>query len=345
MSQEQKVEKKIIGDGIDPLCQVKGVGPKTAEKMRECGIDSLSKLAMTRPEELKAELNITLKASKDIIQNAKEIALDGALKPMSLMEVVKHKKEITKKIQTGSLALDNLLRGGISTESIVILSGEYSSGKTQLCYQLAVNVIKSGRQVAWIETESGTFVPDRIIEIAKANAVKLDDQSMPFVMLAKNIGTPANLFLTYELLHNLAKKNKWDIGLIIIDSFSAKFRGFYIGRETLPDRSKEEARHFGFLDQLASEFNCAIVLTNQIMDTPDQGGQFHNLLKTGTKKEFYGGNVLKHSGTYLLSLQKVKTDVWECIVADAPDIPFSSVYFRITEQGIRDVAMKDMPKG
>lgn len=41
-------------------------------------------------------------------------------------------------IKTGSDALDRLLGGGIETGSITEIFGEFRTGKSQLCHQLAV---------------------------------------------------------------------------------------------------------------------------------------------------------------------------------------------------------------
>lgn len=41
-------------------------------------------------------------------------------------------------LTTGSKELDKLLQGGIETGSITEIFGEFRTGKTQLCHQLAV---------------------------------------------------------------------------------------------------------------------------------------------------------------------------------------------------------------
>jgi len=69
----------------------------------------------------------------------------------------------------------------------------------------------------------------------------------------------------------------------VVDSFTAKFRSFYTGREQLPDRAKGTARHFGFLDRIASKFNCAVVLTCQATDVPDAQLQLKQLDRIASK--------------------------------------------------------------
>ncbi|MDD4669377.1 MAG: ATPase domain-containing protein, partial [Candidatus Methanomethylophilus sp.] len=46
------------------------------------------------------------------------------------------------RIPTGCLALDNLLGGGIETGSVTLFYGEAGCGKSNICLQLAYNIIK-----------------------------------------------------------------------------------------------------------------------------------------------------------------------------------------------------------
>ena len=320
------------------LEDLKGIGPKTADKLREKGYDSPEKIAVMRPEELADILKITKKAAKDIVNDAKEKVLDKAVPAFTFKEIIQKRKEKIQRIPTGSKELDRIFRGGVPTESILTIKGEYASGKTQLAYQLCINCLKYlKRKVIWIETESGTFVPERLIEMAKAVGLEIDPENDFIVVPASTINTPYSQFLAYERAVRMMKKKNMDVGVFVVDSFSAQFRAFYTGREMLPDRAKEQARHLGYLDNLASKYNMLIVLTAQVMDIPDQGGQLGERVKTGHTKRMVGGNVLSHWSTYIVSLQKLSTTDWEAVIADAPDLPMVRCRFRITPSGIRDV--------
>lgn len=322
----------------EELTTVKGIGPKTAEKLVENGISTVEDLAVLRPDELKAILNITLKAAKDIINDAKRIALDTAIPAHTLDEIEKHQKEVVQRIPTGSSALDKILGGGVKTEAITLLKGPYASGKTQLCYQLVVNCIKYlGRKAIWIETESGTMVPDRLKEMAKTIGLKLNQEEDVIVIPAKAIKSPNAQFIAYQRAIKEMERRNLDVGIMVIDSFNGVFREYYSGREMLPDRAEELARHLGYLDQIASQYNMAIVLTGQIMDIPDPGSQLGERVKTGHTHRVYGGNLLNHWCTYIISLQKVSMTDWEAVVADAPDVPMTSCRFKIVSSGVRDV--------
>ena len=51
---------------------------------------------------------------------------------------LKLKRDNIVRISTGSTGLDQLLQGGIETQSLTELFGEFRTGKTQICHTLAV---------------------------------------------------------------------------------------------------------------------------------------------------------------------------------------------------------------
>lgn len=74
------------------------------------------------------------------------------------------------RLTTGSNDLDTLLGGGIESQQICEVYGEFRSGKSQLCHTLAVTgqhpkingkVQQEQYKVVYIDTES-TFRPERI---------------------------------------------------------------------------------------------------------------------------------------------------------------------------------------
>src|SRR3989344_9207861 len=87
-------------------------------------------------------------------------------------ELLKKRESITK-ITTCSKALDALLGGGVETNAITEVYGEFGSSKTQLGHQLAVSVQlpkeKGGADgmALYIDTE-GTARPERIKQMAEA---------------------------------------------------------------------------------------------------------------------------------------------------------------------------------
>src|SRR3970282_35933 len=68
------------------------------------------------------------------------------------------------KTALGVPALDGLLDGGVEEGCITLLHGEAGSGKTNLCLQLARNVVRAGLKVIFIDTKGVSL--DRLRQIS-----------------------------------------------------------------------------------------------------------------------------------------------------------------------------------
>lgn len=325
------------------LVDIKGIGPKTAEKLEDKGIKTPEDLACRRPDEVADIIGITKKAAREVVNDAKDKCLGTAVPVVSFTEQDYHIRNVVQRIPTGSSKLDALLGGGIRTEATTLLKGEYSTGKTQVCNQAAINCIKYlKRKVAWIEMESATFATDRLSQMAKAAGIKINgappDQGGDFLIIpSKGNNTPFTQFLAYERVDKMIREKGLDVGLLIIDSFNGSFREYFSGLAMLPARARETARHLGFLDKMSAKHNMAILMTAQVMDIPDAGGQLGEIVKSGHRKKAYGGNVLNHWSTYILSLHQMSTKEWEACLADAPNMPKGKIRFQIVASGIRDI--------
>ena len=104
---------------------------------------------------------------KGITEGKIEKLLDAALKIenvnfISGNDLLRKRKTILK-ITTGASKLDTLLGGGIESQSITEVYGEFRTGKTQLCHTLCVTaqMPKSANggngKVAYIDTESTLY--------------------------------------------------------------------------------------------------------------------------------------------------------------------------------------------
>jgi DNA repair protein RadA len=321
-----------------PLTSVKGIGEKIAQKLKEKNITTIEELAATRPEELKDILQTSLKVAKEIINSAKAIALDKIVEVMTAKQVEEYKKSHQQLISTGSKDFDDILGGGVRTDCLTGLTGEFSSGKTQVCFQLAVNCIADlNRNVGWVETEPSSFSSKRISEMAKGRGLNPDDVlNRIFVIPASSVTDPFKQLIAYEMVLKKIEKENIDIGLLVIDSFNAKFRTYYTGREMLSDRSQEIAAHIGFLESMiASRHNVAVVLTAQIYGIPDIGTQLETRMKFGDPKRPYGGEYFLHAVGVLVHLTQIKSDLWKATVVDASDLPKAEATFKILTEGIR----------
>jgi len=318
--------------------KIKGLGPATIERLEKAGITTMELLALTTIEDLKSILKITKKDARAIIQQAKDIALGTALEPKSMRDILVRRQKVIQHYSTGSVELDKIMGGGVETWAITILKGPFSSGKSQLAYCSAVSCIKAGRKVGWIETEAQTFVPERILEIAKARGVNIDIDNDFIVYTSETIRDVETQLLAYEALGKKLEEGI-DIGLIVIDSFSPLFRATYQERETFGARSKMTAKHLAYLNLLAAKYNLAVLLTTQVMGVPDTSKQGMIQMREGADVAMYGGELLKHGGTHILSMTRVSRakKIWKATMVDSPCYPDAEAQFIIGPGGIHDV--------
>ena len=84
--------------------------------------------------------------------------------------------------------------------------------------------------------------------------------------------------------------------------------------------------------RLADEFGVAIVITNQVVSSPDSS------MFAGDPLKPIGGNIIAHASTTRLKLRKGRGETRICKVFDSPSLPESDASFEIAAEGIRDVS-------
>ena len=123
---EEVEELKEVSE-IKELEDLPGVGPTTADKLRDAGYDTIMSIAVAPAREIADSSGMTESgAQKAII--ASRNAMDMGF--MTGSELVSKRKNI-EKLTTGSKNFDELLGGGIETQSITETHGEFGSGKSQ----------------------------------------------------------------------------------------------------------------------------------------------------------------------------------------------------------------------
>ncbi len=304
-----------------------GVGPTTAEKLREAGYDTLMSIAVAPVGELVEIASLTEAAAQKAISAARN-ALDMDFATGT--DILKRREDIGK-ISTGSGALNDLIGGGIETQGLFEVFGEFGSGKSQLAHQLAVMVqlpVEKGGlngMCAFIDTEN-TFRPERIKQIAEAHG--LDPvKALKNIIVARAYSTDHQMLLA-EKVGELIKQKQLPVKLIVVDSTMGLFRAEYTGRGTLANRQQKLNRHLHTLQRLADSHNLAIFLTNQVMARPD--------IFFGNPTAAIGGNILAHCSQFRVYLRKGKKEKRIARLIDSPYLPEGESVFKITERGVED---------
>lgn len=307
------------------LKDLPGVGEKTAEKLKDEGYKDLMSIAAASAGEITGKASIGESTANKIINAARnelEMGFDTASK------VYEEKEEVTK-ISTGSEEIDELIGGGAETQTLTEVYGGYGSGKTQMAFQLAVNVQKDedegglGKGCIFIDTEN-TFRPERIKEIAENEGMD-PEEVLDNIYVARAYNSDHQMVLTNEADEILEGK---EVGLLIVDSLTGQFRADYTGRGDLAERQQKLNRHLHDLQRLAEVYNIAVFVSNQVMSKPD--------VMFGDPTEAIGGHILHHAAAFRLYLRRGKGDTRICKLVDSPYRPEGEAPFKITEEGIVD---------
>ncbi len=307
------------------LEELPGVGEATAEKLREAGYATAEAIAAAEAGELSDAAGIGESAAEKMIKAAKQKV---QLSFMTGSEVLEKRKTM-RKISTGSGVVNGLLGGGIETQAITEFFGEFGSGKTQLCHQLAVNVQLPeeknglGKSAFYIDTEN-TFRPERIIQMSEA--VGADPTAvLDNIIVARAYNSDHQVLMTEKAEDAIKEKN---IGLIVVDSLTSHFRADYAGRGMLADRQQKLNRHMHHLQRLSDIYNLAVVVTNQVMARPD--------FFFGDPTVPIGGHVVGHSSTFRIYLRKSKGGKRVARLIDSPNLPEGEAIFSVSKDGVSD---------
>lgn len=322
---------------ITLLEDLPGVGPATAEKLRDAGFNSIEAIAVASPADLAATAEVGESTAAKIILAARDAADVGGFETGNK---VLERRKLVGKLTTGSNAFNELMGGGIETQSITEFYGEFGCGKTQITHQLAVNVQLPPEHgglngsVIMIDTEN-TFRPERITQMVAGVSSRTGEAYDPEEFL-QNIHVARAYNSNHQILlgesaTQLAeefKDSEKPVRLLIVDSLTAHFRAEYVGRGTLADRQQKLNKHMHELLKFGDLFNAAVVVTNQVMSKPDAF--------FGDPTRPIGGHIVGHTATFRLYLRKSKGEKRIARLVDSPCLPEGEAVFSVTTEGLTD---------
>jgi len=326
VTQETTKKYEVIED-------LPGVGTATAEKLKELGFNTVESLATATVREL-VPAGVGEKQAARIIGEARDSISLSFVRADELMRMRANVIRLT----TGSKAFDELIGGGLESQTITEFYGEYGVGKSILCHQLAVNVQlpvgKGGLDggALYLDTEQ-TFRPEWIVRMA--GELGLDPVAAAQRIIYSEAYNSDHQMLLLEKADQVIKDN--GIKLIIIDSLTSHFRSEYIGREVLAERQQRLNNHMHRLIRLARGFNAVSAVTNQVMSKPDQF--FANSV------DAVGGHIVAHtSHTRVFVRRAASGPIRIARLVSSPYLPEGERIFKVTETGIQDISEEDEVK-
>ncbi len=331
-----------------------GVGPATADKLLDAGFDSYEGLAVASPGELSNSADIGESTAADIIRAARSEADVGGFE--SGTQVLERREEIGK-LSWLIDEVDELLGGGIETQSITEVYGEFGSGKSQVTHQFCVNVqlpLEVGGlegSAIFIDSED-TFRPERIDDMVRgldeevlAAAIdhrglegEPDDEEtldalvetfLEQIHVAKAYNSNHQMLLAEQAqeLTSESQDDEFPVRLVCVDSLTAHFRAEYVGRGELADRQQKLNKHLHDLMRIGTLYNTSVLVTNQVSANPDAF--------FGDPTQPIGGNILGHTSTFRMYLRKSKGDKRIVRLVDAPNLPDGEAVMRVVNDGLK----------
>ncbi|MFC4451614.1 DNA repair and recombination protein RadA [Halorussus aquaticus] len=331
----------------EKLDTLPGVGPATAEKLRGAGYDTFVSIAVASPGELSNTADVGETNAADIIRAARDEADVGSFETGA--EVLKRRADIGKS-SWNVPAVDEMLGGGVETQSITEVYGEFGAGKSQVTHQLSVNAqlpedhggLEGG--VLFVDSED-TFRPERIDDMvrgleddakraaAERYGVQTEDALVEAMLdrihVAKAFNSNHQMLLA-EKAEELIKDrgdSEEPIRMVCVDSLTAHFRAEYVGRGELAERQQKLNKHLHDLVRVASLHDVAVVVTNQVQSNPDS--------YFGDPTKPIGGNILGHASTFRMYLRKSKGNKRIVRLVDAPNLADGEAVMRVTNDGLK----------
>lgn len=324
------------------LSELDGVGDAISKKLIELGYHNIAVLASASSAIVATKLAKPQKFAEDlIIQAHNYIQVNKVLERgiISTKEQLEREKK-TIRFSSGSKNIDKLLgdrkeqKYGVEVGAVTEFVAEAASGKSQICFQLAVMATLPkeqgglGKNVLYIDTEQ-TYKATRVNQIVEER--NLDPEILDKIFIRK---PEAAVFLELIVKDLFKLIDNYDIGLVIVDSFSNLHRQEFLGREHLAERQHKFSQMLSTLVKVAQQ-GIAVVVTNQVLQNPN-GNAFMN------PNIAVGGTVVGHGTTHRIFLTKkgVTNVYYNAKVVDSPSLPPEETTYKITPKGVEDYNAK-----
>lgn len=346
----------------DDLEELPGVGPATADSLKDAGYNSFDKIATTAVSKLEDEAGVGESTAQDVVQAARDAADIGGFQ--SSAELMEERKNVGV-LRTLIPEVDDMLnaegedsnQGGVKTQAITEVYGEYGSGKSQFTHQMCVNVQLpeeygglSGRAI-FIDTED-SFRPERIREMVRGLDEEIIDACMERdigggdpndeddlaeleavfngrIQVAKSHSVGHQMLLMEEA-GNIASEfedSDFPVRLVCVDSLTSQFRAEYVGRGSLAERQQKLNTHIHDIRQFVNVHNAAAIVANQVQSNPDSF--------FGDPTKPVGGNILGHNSNYRIYIKNSKGNKRVFNLVNSPNLPEGEAVARIETEGLK----------
>lgn len=304
--------------------ELKGVGEVTEQRLNDAGVNSIDKLAQADAEAISDNSGMSESKAEKLIRRAKK---QGVI--IQTGDDVVEEYEAKRHIPTGMDAIDEDLDGGWREGDIIAVGGSSGSGKTQVSFHSCVRAVEeTGQPAIYIETEEGRYSPKRLRQF-----VREDEGYDPEEIQSKIYRIRAYDLEQQELAYDKVANTLDEASLIVVDSFSANFRG----AEEFDDRSGYNSRasvtrdHLKGIRRAAKQLECPAIVTAQIYADPTM---------YSADEAIYGGSVFYHTVNFIVYMKDGQGSYTSANILNHYELPETEYQISIGENQLD--AMKDV---
>ena len=308
--------------------QLEGVGAVTTKKLESFGINNIIDICVRGGKEVSEITGVDKSKANSWVFNSQKILEENNIirkTDMSIMELLAY-QESQPRLASKCNEVDELFSGGLVSEAVYEVYGEFGCGKTQLCLSLAAEALANNEHVVWIDCED-TFKPRRLREIMLARELATEDNVNSKLENVNYFYTPN----TEQLLGTVDSLSKIMLQvrprIVILDGAIGQFREEYLGRGTLSERQNQIARLMTHIKNISFYFRCVVLFTNQVQSDPS--------VMFGDPIKPIGGNIVAHASTYRVYLKKSGKKRIARMV-DSPEHEQKDASYQLTVKGIED---------
>ncbi|XP_047462801.1 DNA repair protein RAD51 homolog 4 [Mugil cephalus] len=251
----------VLREGMCP-----GLDERLLRDLRAADIKTVEDLVSSDIEGLAQKCSVSYKA---LFAIRRVLLAQHAAFPVSGADLYEELLSSTAILSTGNPSLDKLLDSGLYTGEITELSGGPGSGKSQVCFSVAVHISHQLKQsVVFIDTTGGLSA-GRLLQMLQAETSSSEEQmeALQRIHIFRLFDVYALLDCLYGLRGGGLQQASvggggGSVKAVIVDSVSAVISPLLGGRQN--EGMSLMIQVSGVLKTMAKDFNVAVLVTNHV---------------------------------------------------------------------------------
>lgn len=306
-----------------------GLDDDLVRDLRAADIKTVEDLVSSDIEELARKCSVSYKA---LFAIRRVLLAQHTAFPVSGADLYEELLSSTAILSTGNPSLDKLLDSGVYTGEITELSGGPGSGKSQVCFGVAVHISHHLKQsVIFIDTTGG-LTAKRLLQMLQSETSNTEEQMEALQRI--HIFRLFDVFSVLDCLYSLrsgrlqqASVGGGSVKAVIVDSVSAVISPLLGGKQN--EGMSLMIQVAGVLKTMAKDFNVAALVTNHVTRSgsgevqPGLGASWSHIPRTRILLERAENAVtVSHSGLRWATL--IKSSRQPCHIKEEFDLQWWS---------------------